>query len=95
MSKNPVSSRKARWAPSFLAFFYMRPNPALPARDLPLVPFQSPTFWFLAAPAHLVAKKFPDAYGGIAHPVTLPNQTGNPFQGPRFCGVSSRHGAFQ
>src|SRR5574337_55935 len=64
--RNPLPSRKARWAPSLAAFFYMRPAMPLPVGDGSLVPFPGPLFRLLAAPAH-AHQQTPDMVGVVAN----------------------------
>jgi hypothetical protein len=52
-SRNPVSSRKPKWAPSRTVFFYAGPHMLFPVPDRFLVSL--PVAWtgFLATPSHL------------------------------------------
>jgi hypothetical protein len=81
MSKNPLSSRKSRWAPSFSAFFYMREAIPFPMDDLFFLSLQSSTFRLLATPTHR-QKQSPDMVGVILNPEVLLNYLRDPLQGP-------------
>src|ERR1700675_2023083 len=66
MSRKPLSSRNARWAPSLRAFFYSRPFVALPVRDRGLVALDGVACWSLTAPLP-APQHLPHVRGVIAH----------------------------
>jgi hypothetical protein len=57
--RNPVSSRKAKWAPSRAVFFYSGPDLLLPVPDRGFVTFSGPFIRFLATPPQAL-HQFPD-----------------------------------
>src|SRR5574341_2193351 len=94
MSRKPLSSRNARWAPSLRAFFYGRPFGALPVRDCGLVALDGVAFWDLTAPMP-APQHLPHVRGVIAHPELPPYHRGNTLQGPEFVGEAIRPGPLQ
>lgn len=65
-SRNPLSSRKAKWAPSSAVFFYPGPHMLLPVPDRLLVPFPGPFIGFLATPSQAL-HQVPHIGNRIAH----------------------------
>jgi hypothetical protein len=94
MSRKPLSSRNARWAPSRRAFFYGRPFVALPVRDRALVALDGPAFRHLAAPMP-APQHLPHVRGVIAHPEPPPYHRGHALQGPELVGKAIHPGALQ
>src|SRR2546425_7108835 len=81
MSMNPLSSRKAMWAPSLRAFFYCRPRVSHPVRDGLLVALDGAAFGHLTAPA-ACPKNAPEVARVVADPECLAHQRGDTLQRP-------------
>src|SRR5919201_2316826 len=94
MSRKPLSSRQARWAPSRRAFFYRWPCIALPVRHGLFVAWEGPAFGHLTAPAQ-AAQELPNMGGVIAHPKVDLNDRGDAFQGPEVVGEAMGGGSLQ
>src|ERR1035437_10038594 len=94
MSKKPLSSRKARWAPSRRAFFYIRPVVALPVGYGNLVPLHGPPFRHLTRPT-VSAKQSPYVIGVIVYPELPLDHLGDATQGPQFVGIPTGNGPCQ
>lgn len=67
VSEKPLSSTKTRGVPRRSAFFYLRPDVALPVGDGRLVALERPPFRLLAAPAESPQQP-PDGGGMIGPP---------------------------
>lgn len=90
-SKNPVSSRKPKWAPSTAVFFYPGPHMLKPVLDRGLVPFSRSIVGFLATPSQAM-HQFPDIGKGIADPELLADHAPDPLQRPHVCWIPCLQG---
>jgi hypothetical protein len=82
MSKKPLSSRKTKCAPSWAAFFYMRPPVPTPLGNRRLVALTRTALGLLTTPAH-AAQEMPQGIGVVAHLKFAPNYLGDALQGPQ------------
>ena len=94
MRRNPLSSRNARCAPSWSAFFYMRPAIPLPMGDGLFVPLQRSALRLLTAPAQC-PQQLPDMSRVVGHLVVLLDHSTDPCQCPQVGGVSRGQCALQ
>ena len=91
--RNPLSSRKPKWAPSSAVFFYPGPHMVEPVLDSGLVPFSGSILGFLATPSQAM-HQLPDIGKGIANPERLADHTPDPLQGPHVRRIPRLHGSF-
>ncbi len=70
MSRNPLSSRKTRWAPSAAAFFYTGPHMPLPIGNLRFVALPGPLLGLLATPPQ-PHQESPHVIGVVPDPKTF------------------------
>lgn len=90
--RNPLSSRKTRWAPSCFVFFYLRPFDRLPPRDSLFVALGRPTNGLLATPVE--APHQGTDMVTIVRDVEMPaNDIRDPLRSPKVCGVTKVWGA--
>lgn len=87
-SRNPLSSRKPKWAPSAAVFFYTRPHMVLPIPDSLFVAFPVPFVGYLAAPAH-GPHQLPDVRYRVGDTELPADNLGDATQGPEVGGISS------
>jgi len=80
-SRNPLSSRKPKWAPSAAVFFYARPHMTFPVPDRLFVALSSPFVGYLATPAHC-PHQLPDIRYSIADAELPTNDLANAAQCP-------------
>ena len=85
--RKPDSSRKARWAPSFLAFFYMGPPISLPMSNRGFIPFASPCLRLLTAPA-FTSEKPPEVIGMVGDSKPFPDHVRHPASRPKIRGIA-------
>ena len=87
-SRNPLSSRKPKWAPSAAVFFYARPYVTFPVPDRLFVALPSPFVGYLATPAHC-PHQLPDIRYGIADAELPTNDFADTTKGPEVGRISS------
>ena len=90
-SRKPLSSRKTRWALSRSAFFYLRPDGALPGRDGRLVALAGPLHRLLDAPAQAL-EEAPQMVGMVVDPEALLDHAGHALLRPQVRGVAVAEG---
>jgi len=90
--RNPVSSRKAKWAPSRAVFFYSGPDLLLPVPDRGFVTFSGPFIRFLATPPQAL-HQFPDIRNRVPDTELTANDLPDALQGPQVGHKSCLHGA--
>jgi len=86
-SRKPDSSRKARWAPSLLAFFYMGPPIPLPMSNGGLIPFTGFRLRLLTAPA-FAPEKPPEVIGMVGDSKPFPDHVRHPAGCPEIRGIA-------
>ena len=86
-SKNPLSSRKPKWAPSAAVFFYARPHVLLPVPNGLFISLSIAFAGLLATPAH-GPHQFPDIRYGIADAELPTNQFADAPQRPEVGRIS-------
>jgi len=89
--RKPVSSRKAKWAPSCAVFFYSGPDMLLPVPDRGFVTFPSPFIGLLATPSQAL-HQFPDIRYRVPDTKLTANDLPNALQGPEVGHKSCLHG---
>ncbi len=92
--RKPLSSRKARWAPSLLAFFYPWPFGTLPLGDGGFVSFPGLLLGLLTAPSQ-AGQDSPDVMGMVVDPELPPDYIRNPALRPEVGGIAAPHGSPQ
>lgn len=93
MRENPLSSRKAKRAPSRSAFFYMRPNVVFPVANRFFPALLGPFLRLLTAPSQAI-HQIPKISCAIAHPKALLDYLTDTFQGPKIGRVPGVQRAF-
>lgn len=82
MTRNPLSSRKTKWAPRRAAFFSMWPILPLPLLDGFLVALSGSALGLLATPSH-ATEQLPNVRRVVAHPEVPTNLLGDSRQRPQ------------
>jgi hypothetical protein len=95
MRRNPLSSRKTRWAPRRAACFYMGPRVPLPVLDRWLVPLGGAALGLLPTPPQPVAQQRPHPDQRVPYPKLRLDQLGDALEGPQFRAVPAGLGAPQ
>src|SRR5262245_51695517 len=90
ISRKPLSSTNARWAPRPAAFFYPRPFCLLPSGDGGLVALDRTALGLLTAPPQS-RQHLPDMSGVIPHPELVLNQRRDPRQRPQVGPMAGVH----
>jgi len=93
-SKNPLSSRKPKWAPSSAVFFYARPDLLLPIPNGLLVALPVAFGGLLATPAH-GAHQLPDIRYRIPNAKLSMDEFSDSAQRPEVCRIACFQGAFE